>query len=233
MADRRQQHGYTDAVTASGFFVTLEGLDGCGKTTQLNMLVNLLRARRFDVVVAQEPGGTRIGRSIRSLLLDSQYNDLHPNAELLLYFASRVQNLAQVICPALDAGRVVVCDRFTDATVAYQGYGRNLGADCVEQIDNLLCWGMDPDLTVWLDIEPSVALARARKRNASRNADEGRMESQDIDFFERVRRGYAQIESQHPKRVRRVDATGSPAQVAQRVNRIVIRELERHVKPSI
>ena len=215
-----------------GFFLTIEGMDGCGKSTQVDMLADRLLADGYDLVVAQEPGGTRIGGWIRSMLLDSRNNDLHPNAELLLYFASRVQNIAEVICPALEKGRVVICDRFTDATVAYQGYGRNLGADCVKQIDNLTCWAFTPDLTVWLDINPSIALARARKRNASRQADEGRMESLSIDFFERVRRGYEQIEAEDPKRVRRVDATGSPTQVAERILAIVMPELERSVAPS-
>lgn len=215
-----------------GFFLTVEGLDGCGKSTQVDMLADRLGADGYDVVVAQEPGGTRIGGMIRSLLLDSRNKDLHPNAELLLYFASRVQNIAEVICPALEKGCVVICDRFTDATVAYQGYGRNLGADCVEQIDHLTCWAFEPDLTVWLDISPYVALSRARKRNAAREADEGRMESQDIDFFERVQRGYQEIESKQPKRVRRVDASGSPTQVAERVLAIVLPELVRYVAPS-
>lgn len=216
-----------------GFFLTVEGLDGCGKSTQVDVLADRLGAAGYDVVVAQEPGGTRIGGMIRSLLLDSKNKDLHPNAELLLYFASRVQNIAEVISPALDKGRVVICDRFTDATVAYQGYGRNLGADCVQQIDHLTCWALAPDLTVWLDINPSIALSRARERNASHEIDEGRMESLDIDFFERVRRGYTEIQSQNPKRVRRVDASGSPAQVAERVLTIVRPELERHIAPPI
>lgn len=211
----------------------MEGLDGCGKSTQVDLLADRLLADGYDVVVAQEPGGTRIGGMIRSLLLDSKNKDLHPNAELLLYFASRVQNIAEVISPALDKKRVVICDRFTDATVAYQGYGRNLGADCVRQIDHLTCWAFEPDLTVWLDINPHIALSRARKRNASRQADEGRMESQNIDFFARVQRGYTEIESQNPKRVRRVDATGSPTQVAEQVLAIVRPELERYVAPSI
>ena len=215
-----------------GFFLTVEGLDGCGKSTQVDLLADRLLADGYDVVLAQEPGGTRIGGMIRSLLLDSKNKDLHPNAELLLYFVSRVQNISEVICPALEKNRVVICDRFTDATVAYQGYGRNLGADCVQQIDHLTCWAFEPDLTVWLDINPYIALSRARERNASHEIDEGRMESLDIDFFERVRRGYTEIESQNTKRVRRVDASGSPDQVAKRVLAIVLPELERHVAPS-
>lgn len=232
MTDWCGHRRYTCAVARRGFFVTLEGLDGCGKTTQLGMLADRLRADGCDVVVAQEPGGTRIGRSIRSLLLDSRNEELHPHAELLLYFASRVQNLVEVIRPALDKGRVVVCDRFTDATVAYQGYGRELGADRVRQLDDLACWGTEPDLTVWLDIEPTVALARARERNAEQEVDEGRMESQALEFFERVRQGYAHVASKHPERVRRVDASGSPTQVAERVLAVVFPELERRVAPA-
>ena len=201
-------------MARSGLFVTLEGLDGCGKTTQIARLAQQLRTRGIDPVIAQEPGGTRTGRSIRSILLHSESTDLRPQAEALLYFASRVQNLAEVILPALEAGRVVICDRFTDATVAYQGYGRGLGANTIWQLNRLLCDGEQPDLTIWLDMEPETSLDRARIRNDSREVDEGRMESQAIDFFLRVRQGYLHIHKSDPDRFRRIDASGTENEVA-------------------
>ena len=213
-----------------GFFVTLEGLDGCGKTTQVGTLAERLRGRGLDPVIAQEPGGTRLGRSIRSMLLDSTNSDLHPHAELLLYFASRVQNLAEVIQPALASGHVVICDRFTDATVAYQGYGRELGTERVLQLNAITCWNAQPDLTVWLDIDPQTALERARVRNASQAVDEGRMESQELEFFQRVRQGYASIRARHPERVRHVEASGSRDEVARRVFDAVLPSLSEFIE---
>ena len=214
-------------MTRPGFFVTLEGLDGCGKTTQIGRLEQQLRARGIDPVVAQEPGGTRAGRSIRSILLHSESTDLQPRAEVLLYFASRVQNLAEVIVPALDAGRIVLCDRFTDATVAYQGYGRELGASTIWQLDKLACDGEQPDLTIWLDVEPETSLKRARTRNDSQEVDEGRMESQAIDFFLRVRQGYADIHKSDPGRFQRIDADGTEAEVSATVLETVLAALRR------
>lgn len=205
----------------------MEGLDGCGKTTQIRKLAEALRERGVDPVIAQEPGGTRVGRAIRSILLDSANAELRPRAELLLYFASRVQNIAEVIEPALGSGRVVVCDRFTDATVAYQGYGRELGADCVRELDRIACRGMQPDLTVWLEIDPETALGRARDRNASQDADEGRMESQAAGFFRRVRQGYEDIRNRQPERFRQVDADGSEDEVAARILQVVLPALRR------
>ena len=223
--DRGATDGYTCGLARPGFFVTLEGLDGCGKTTQIDRLAQELRARGIDPVIAQEPGGTRTGRSIRSILLHSETTDLQPQAEALLYFASRVQNLAEVILPALQAGRVVICDRFTDATVAYQGYGRGLGANTIWQLDRILCDGEQPDLTIWLDMEPETSLERARIRNDSREVDEGRMESQAIDFFLRVRQGYLHIHKADPDRFRRIDASGTENEVAATILETVLAAL--------
>ena len=159
-------------------------------------------------------------------LLDSASEDIDPKTELLLYFASRAQNLAEVIRPALASGNVVVCDRFTDATVAYQGHGRGLGAEAVLRLSEIACDGMKPDLTLWLDLETETALSRAQARDERKAVDEGRMEALSRDFFGRVRDGYAAIQRCEPARVRKVDANGPPDLVAQRVLGVVRPALE-------
>ena len=200
-----------------GFFVSFEGIDGSGKTTQISKLADTLRSMGLAPVLAQEPGGTPLGRQIRAILLDSANSELDPIAELLLYFASRVQNLEQVIKPALAEGYIVISDRFTDATVAYQGYGRSLGQRRVMQLSEFSCPGVKPDLTIWLDVEPSTAVSRARSRNEKQTVDESLMESQSMRFFNRVRSGYAAICKAEPERMKRVDANGSVGQVTRRV----------------
>ncbi len=204
-----------------GLFLSFEGVDGSGKTTQIELLADWLRAQGRAAVVAQEPGGTRVGLEIRKLLLDSRSTDLQPLPELLLYFASRAQNLAEVIRPALEAGKVVIADRFTDATLAYQGYGRGLGAETVRAIDAVACGGMEPDLTFWLDLDPEVGLRRALSRESA--VDESRMEREDLDFRRKVREGYLRIHQANPKRVKRIDASGDQTQVFE----VVRREVER------
>lgn len=194
-----------------GFFLTFEGVDGVGKTTQMERLTARLRAAGCEPVLAQEPGGTRIGAEIRRLLLDARNADLRPIPELLLYFASRAQNIAEVIRPALERGRVVLCDRFTDATVAYQGYGRELGAETVRQIEKVACGGLAPDLTLWLDLDPTLGVERALERHAERplDEDETRMEREGRAFYARVLEGYRAIQRGEPERVRRIRAAGS------------------------
>lgn len=201
-----------------GFFLSFEGIDGSGKTTQIARLAGVLREQGLAPVLAQEPGGTRVGRLIRRILLDPANTDLAPTTEMLLYFASRVQNLDEVIVPALSEGRIVISDRFTDATVAYQGHGRALGAERVLQLSDFACDGIQPDLTIWLDVHPSVAVTRARARNAAEGLDEeGRMESQSMRFFSVVRAGYAAVHRAAPDRVRRINANRPEDDVARSV----------------
>ena len=198
--------------------MSFEGVDGCGKTTQLERFARRVEQAGYPVVVAQEPGGTRIGREIRRLLLDARNSDLRPIPELLLYFASRAQNIAEVILPSLEAGRVVIADRFTDATVAYQGYGRGLGAAAVKQIDEVACGGLQPDLTLWLDLDPKVAVRRALARaGAAAGADESRMEREADDLRERVRAGYRALWEANRSRIQRIDAAGTVEQVEQAI----------------
>ena len=146
--------------------------------------------------------------------------------ELLLFFASRAQNLAEVIRPALGAGQVVVCDRFTDASVAYQGYGRGLGSAAVQQLSEVACGDLQPDLTLWLDIEPAAALARVGERESGRSAGRDRMESEALEFFLRVREGYAHMHTDQPQRIRRIAADGSVSEVFGRVMAAVLPALE-------
>ncbi|MDE0108753.1 MAG: dTMP kinase [Bryobacterales bacterium] len=213
-------------MPGAGFFVSIEGIDGCGKTTQIGLLVERLAALGLPTQLAQEPGGTAIGRLIRSVLLDARNRGIEPMTELLLFFASRAQNLAEVVRPALDAGQVVVCDRFTDASVAYQGYGRGLGSAAVQELNRIACGDLQPDVTLWLDIEPAAALARARKRESGRSADRDRMESEALEFFLRVREGYAHMHAEQPQRIRRIAADGSVSEVSERVMAAVLAALK-------
>ncbi len=214
-------------MTERGLFVSFEGIDGCGKTTQIGLLTTRLREVGIEPILAQEPGGTRVGRLIRGVLLDSANADIEARSELLLYFASRVQNIAEVIRPGVEAGKVVVSDRFTDATLAYQGYGRRLGEDLVLRLSELACDGMKPDLTFWLDLEPETSLARARCRDDRKDVDESRMEAHSLEFFSRVRQGYAAIHAAEPGRVRRIDAGGTPDAVARRIFAVLLPMVEQ------
>ena len=195
-------------AAGSGFFITFEGLDGCGKSTQIEKLAKSLRDRGRQVLVTREPGGTAIGDRIRALLLDSATVKLSPLAELALMFASRAQHIDEVIRPALAKGKVVLCDRFTDSSEAYQGAGRKLGSEVVLTLHRTLCHGLEPDLTILMDSNVADSVARARRRNAavSSTADENRFERENREFFERVRRGYLEIARRDAHRVVVVNA---------------------------
>ena len=199
-----------------GKFITFEGLDGCGKTTQLEKLAAVLRAEGIEVIATREPGGTEIGERIRTVLLDSRTAGLDPMAEMALMFASRAQQIAQIVLPALDAGKWVLCDRYTDSTEAYQGGGRQLGSDAVLQSHKVLCRGLWPDLTILMDSEVGHSVKRARRRNqaASDGAqpDENRFEQESYAFFTRVHDAYLAIARREPQRVAVVDAR-QPAEV--------------------
>lgn len=202
-------------MTKRGFFVSFEGGDGCGKTTQMRLLLERLRALDKDVLETAEPGGTPIGRQIRRILLDSANDALSPRAELLLYFACRAQNVDEWIRPALTAGRIVVSDRFTDSTLAYQGEGRGLTPELVRELHAIACQEVLPDLTIYLDIDYQTGLARARARNAQQEGpDESRLEAEAAEFHERVRRGYLALAAAEPGRIRTIDASRSVEAVA-------------------
>ncbi len=192
-----------------GKFITFEGLDGCGKSTQLQKLADVLRSEGFEVVVTREPGGTEVGEKVRAVLLDSRTLNLSPWAELALMFASRTQQIDEVILPSLDAGKFVLCDRFTDSSEAYQGGGRKLGSAAVLDVHRVVCRGLQPDMTVLMDSDVAASVARARRRNlaqASSAGDENRFEQESRAFFERVHRAYIEIARREPQRVFMVDA---------------------------
>jgi dTMP kinase len=197
-------------------FITFEGLDGCGKSTQLERLANRLREARLPVTVTREPGGTATGEKIRQLLLDTRTAGLDPTAELALMFASRAQHIREIILPALVAGDVVLCDRFTDSSEAYQGGGRKLGSQMVLELHRLLCADLKPDLTILMDSDVAASVERARRRNQSRtrtdDSDENRFERENRAFFSRVRESYLEIAKREPERVLVVDARGTPDQ---------------------
>src|SRR6204780_3586638 len=173
-----------------GVFLTFEGPGGSGKSTQLRMLAPRLRAAGRDVLETAEPGGTPIGMQIRRVLLDAANRELRPTTELLLMFAARAQNVEEWILPALSQGRVVLCDRFTDSTLVYQGVARGLGAELVYEVDRIACRGLVPDLTLVIDIDTEAGLARAHKRNARTGDIETRIDEQDIGFHRKVREAY-------------------------------------------
>jgi dTMP kinase len=192
---------------ARGKFITFEGLDGCGKSTQLGKLADVLRSEGLDVVTTREPGGTEIGEKIRNVILDSR-SKMAATAELALMFASRAQQIEEVILPNVRAGRWVLCDRFTDSSEAYQGAGRQLGSEGVLTLHRVLCRGLQPDLTILMDSDPAASVERARRRNRAQAdaVDENRFEQENRAFFERVHEQYLAIARREPERVFLVDA---------------------------
>jgi len=192
-----------------GIFITLEGVEGCGKTTQARLLAERLKRKGREVVLTREPGGTEIGERIRSILLDSAHRGMAPLAELFLYAAARNQHVREVIQPALARGAAVICDRYADATTAYQGAARGIPHRAIEEIHRIATEGIWPDVTVLLDLPAREGLSRAMARNSSdaAAAREDRFEREGIDFHERVREGYLEIARREPDRVIVVDAS--------------------------
>jgi dTMP kinase len=195
--------------TAKRFF-SLEGIDGSGKSTQIDMLIDALTKEGYSVVKLREPGGAKISERIREILLDPSFKGVMADkTELLLYNAARAQVIAEIIQPALDAGKIVIADRFAWSTFAYQGYARGLGAEQVQRLTELTCDGCFPELTVVLDI----AVERGRARTARRGEAPDRLEQEKADFFERVRKGYLAAARDYPDCVSAIDADRSPDQV--------------------
>lgn len=191
-----------------GRFITLEGSEGSGKSTNLALIHQQLQAAGLDVVLTREPGGTPLAERIRDLLLDHRNTAMHSDTELLLMFAARAQHINEVILPALERGQWVLCDRFTDATYAYQGAGRGIDEGRIAQLEQWVQGDLRPDLTFFLDLPVEIGLARAGER-----AELDRFEREQIDFFERVRQGYLAQAARHPQRYRLVDASQPLEQV--------------------
>jgi dTMP kinase len=178
-----------------GRFISFEGIEGCGKTTQIALLSDYLNKRDIPHTITREPGGTAVGEGIRKILLNSETIHLTTESELLLFYASRSQNIEEKIKPALERGEMVICDRYYHASMAYQGYGRGIPLDFIQKLTDLVCRAYRPDATFLLDIEPEVGLARARTRNHGRPENEGRFEAEDLEFYNRVRDGYLELAS--------------------------------------
>jgi dTMP kinase len=193
------------SVQKRGLFLTFEGMDGSGKTTQMHRLAARLRARGRTVLETTEPGGPPIAMKIRRILLDSANQELCPSTELLLYFAARAQNVDEWILPALERGEIVLSDRFTDSSLVYQGYGRGLGAEAVMALDKIACRGLKPDLTILVDVDAEASLARARARNIAEPHPETRMDDQSLDFHRKVYDAYHALAAAEPDRVRLVN----------------------------
>lgn len=213
-----------------GLFITFEGTEGSGKTTQMRLLVERLRVSGYRVTENQEPGATAIGKEIRRILLNPAHAEMAPLTELLLMFASRTQAAAEIIIPALARGEIVVSDRFTDSTLAYQGEARGLGFDTVSQAHRLVLDSVLPELTIYIDVDVATGLARAHQRNQESAAakSEARIDRQSLDFHFRVAEGYRNIAAAEPERFRVVDGTGDPVEVAERVWREVSPVLDRN-----
>jgi dTMP kinase len=205
----------------AGLFVTFEGGEGSGKTTQLKALLAMLRGSGIEVVETHDPGGTAVGKQIRELLLDWGQVRMEAAAELFLYEASRAQLVAEVIRPALAQGRVVLCDRFCDSTVAYQGYGRGLDLNLIAQLNAVATEGLAPDLTFLLDLEPGQGLERASQREQQLRQRQDRMERELLAFHQRVRDGYRAIAAAEPQRVVVVDGARGMAEIEGDIRRRV------------
>jgi dTMP kinase len=194
-------------VKPRGIFITFEGMDGSGKTTQMHRLAERLRSLGRTVTETVEPGGPPIAQKIRRILLDSANQELCPAAEILLYFASRAQNVEQWILPALGRGEIVLSDRFTDSSLVYQGVGRGLGIATVTDLERIACRGLKPDLTILVDVDAEASLARALARNRAEPHCETRMDDQAIEFHLKVHQAYHALAAAEPERVRLVNGS--------------------------
>jgi dTMP kinase len=194
-----------------GLFITLEGPDGSGKTTQVAKIAEYLMQNKIDYIQTREPGGTRISDKIRSLILDPEHKEMHDLTEVLLYAASRAQHVHEKIIPALEAGKVVLCDRFVDASLAYQGFGLGVGEQPVMQVNNIATNGLVPDRSYFIDVSPEVGRERMKARYGTGNLD--RIEQKDLSYHERVREGFQHIFKYQEKRILRVNGEQDPEMV--------------------
>lgn len=184
-----------------GYFITFEGVEGSGKTTQIKLLAERLAAHDFNTTLTREPGGCAIADKIRAILLDAENRDMSPMTELMLYAAARSQHVGDIIVPALERGHVVLCDRFFDATTAYQSFGRGIDRGAINTLNNLACQGVAPDLTILIDCDPAIGLARARHRiETSCGPREERFELEELAFHQRVREGYQRLAMEYSQR---------------------------------
>jgi dTMP kinase len=200
----------------AGFFITLEGIDFCGKTTQARKLVPYLKRKGHKVLLVREPGGDRIAERIRRILLSKKNSDMTGLTELLLYEAARSQLTEKVILPAIKQGKVVVCDRYADSSLAYQGYGRGLSKKMVNSLNRIATFGLSPDLTIILDVPVTTSLKRGKREGRKKD----RLERERFEFHQRIREGFLKIARQNKKRIKAVDATEDIDKTWQRVQKV-------------
>lgn len=203
------------------YFLTIEGVEGAGKTSQVSNIISYFEKRGDELLATREPGGTYVADQIRTLLVESHGENLEPLSELLLYNAARIQHLKRVVRPALAAGQSVLCDRYTDATVAYQAYGRELSLGTVSQINDWATAGLMPDLTLVLDCPPDIGLARSKARLAQEGSQEDRFEEEALAFHERVRQGYLELAEHQKERMVVIDATPSADEVTEAIHKVL------------
>jgi len=208
--------------------ITLEGIEGSGKTTQIDYMAAYLQKTGLDYIVTKEPGGTVLGEKIRSILLDPKNIKIHPMTELLLYAADRVQHIKELITPMIEDGKIVICDRFSDSTTVYQGFTRGIDVSLIQRLNSLVFEGLAPDITFVLDLAPEIGLNRAWKqiKDGSRSDSETRFENEKLQFHESVRNGYLKLARQEPDRFVVVDASLEPS----KVKRQILEQLEKCLK---
>ena len=210
----------------AGTFITFEGIDGSGKSTQLRLLANFLSSEGSDVLVTREPGGTPVGLRLRAALLDAQ-EQVDPLTELLVFAADRAQHVRRVLRPALEAGQIVLSDRYADATKAYQGAGRGFSEELISEIVQLATQGLVPDLTLLFDLSITESSARTRRRSEGKQKGD-RLDSEDAEFHTRVREAYLDLAAKEPERFRIITTNGSVEETHERVKEIVVPFLEAH-----
>lgn len=218
-------------MALSGIFITIEGPDGAGKSTQAKMLAAYLQKQGRRVILTREPGGTHLAEKIRDLVLTATAEPMAPTAEVLLYAASRAQHVAALIAPALAKGAVVISDRFVDSSIAYQGYGRELGADLVWQINQPALGGLLPHLTIVLDIEPAAGQERLARRNEREKTAPDRLEQEELAFHHRVRAGFLDLVERYPGRMALLNAIQGPAETHTQIISLLRDRLDAELGP--
>ena len=206
-----------------GYFITSEGPEGAGKTTVMNLLGDQLKQEGYDVVMTREPGGIMISEKIRNIILDNEHTMMESRTEALLYAAARRQHLVEIVQPAIEAGKIVICDRFIDSSLAYQGYARGIGVEEILAINKFAIGDTMPNKTILFDIDPSVGLARI---NAHKSREKNRLDVESLTFHEKVREGYLSLVEQYPERIEVIDASRSIDTVLEDVYKVIKAELE-------
>ena len=210
-----------------GFFITFEGIEGTGKSTQAEALYDVLKRDGLPVYLTHEPGGTKIGDRVRELLLNPENGDMDSMTEILLYAASRAQLVAQVLRPYLEEGYIVICDRFVDSSIAYQAFGRSIPVNVIRDINSFATWNVAPDITFYMDLEPEVSLNRIKLRVEETENLPDRLEREKVEFFRKVRDGYHMLMSDELGRFRLIDASLKPQDIHEKILSLVARELRK------